>query len=99
MELKEIKQAIAVRTLRAGAQSIVVTIGKPQPFEGGGDFYCPYSIEFQGKTRIGYAGGVDAVQALQLAMKKIGVDLAHLKTPPDSPITWLDEVGQTGFPQ
>lgn len=99
MELKEIRQPIAVRSLKAGAEPVVVTIGKPEPFEDGGDFYCPYSIEFLGKKKVSYAGGMDAVQALQLTMKKIGVDLAHLKTPADSPVTWLDELGETGFPQ
>ena len=99
MELNEIKHVIAVRKLKAGDEPIVVTIGRPEPFEGGDDFYCPYSIEFLGKKKVSYAGGMDAVQALQLTMKKIGVDLSHLKTPPDKPATWLDEPGQTGFPQ
>jgi hypothetical protein len=39
------------------------------------------------------------VQALQLTMKKIGTDLAHLAKTQGVPIAWLpDTPGDTGFP-
>ena len=98
MKITEITDPIATRTLTAGSDDVVVTIGKPEPFEDGDDYYCPYAIDCLGKKKLSYAGGVDAVQALQLAMKKIGVDLAYLKTPSNEPVTWMsDSPGDTGF--
>jgi hypothetical protein len=100
MELKDISEPIAVRRLTAGNDEVIVTIGKPALFEDGNDYYCPYAVDFMGKRKVKYAGGADAVQALQLAMEKIGVDLAHLKTPSSSPVTWMEDTpGDTGFPQ
>lgn len=100
MQIKDISEPIATRRLTAGKDVVTVTIGKPALFEDGGDFYCPYAIDFLGKRKISYAGGIDAVQALQLTLKKIGVDLTHLTTPSNEPVTWLEDTpGETGFPQ
>lgn len=99
MVVNEIGEVIADRRLSIGKEELVVTIGKPQLFEDGADYYCPYAIEGAGKKEVGYAGGVDAVQALQLALKRIGVDLAQLAAKRGMPITWFpDTPGDTGFP-
>ena len=98
MDILEIGESIAERTLVMGAEEVVVTIGKPQPFDDGEDCFCPYSIEYAGQKKVSYAGGIDAVQALQLSMKKIGNDLAHLAKTQGVPIAWLpDAPGDTGF--
>lgn len=99
MDIREIGEPIADRKLMMGADEVVVTIGKPQAFNDDEDYYCPYSIEHGGRRKMSYAGGMDAVQALQLAMKKIGVDLAALAKAQGVSIDWLpDTPGDTGFP-
>ncbi|ANO52664.1 DUF6968 family protein [Woeseia oceani] len=99
MKITEISKPIATRKLSVGSEAVVVTIGKPELFEDGNDYYCPYAIDFLGKKKMSYAGGADAVQAIQLAMQKIGVDLAYLKTPSNERVTWMsDSPGETGFP-
>lgn len=99
MDIGDIGEPIADRKLVMGADEVVVTIGKPQLFDDGQDYYCPYSIEHAGQRKVSYAGGMDAVQALQLAMKKIGVDLGYLAKTRGVPIAWLpDTPGDTGFP-
>ena len=97
MNIQQIDAPIAERKLTMGNDTVIVVIGKPQPFEDG-EYYCPYSIDISGKIKFSYAGGVDAVQALQLTMKKIGVDLDYFSTLEDKPITWLSDTGSTGFP-
>ncbi|MBS2033326.1 MAG: hypothetical protein JST54_35965 [Deltaproteobacteria bacterium] len=97
MDLKTIGPVFAERTfdLVGKRQKLVVKIGKPKRFRGGGGFYCPFQFRGGGVNRIRYAGGVDAVQALQLAMERIGVDLRHFAPP----LTWdagMD--GDLGFP-
>ena len=99
MEIHDIGQAIAVRKLEMGTEDVIVVIGRPQPFDDEQDFYCPYSIEWGGQKKLSYAAGMDAVQALQLAMKKIGSDLAHLSKSRGTSIAWLsDTPNDTGFP-
>ena len=98
METYELGEPIAERTLVMGADEVIVTIGKPRLFNDGADYFCPYLIAHLDQKKMSYAGGVDAVQALQLAMKKIGVELAHLAKTQNVPITWLpDTPGDTGF--
>lgn len=99
MDIREIGEPIAARKLVMGTDEVVVTIGKPQPFDDNEDYFCPYSIEYAGQKKVSYAGGMDAVQALQLTMKKIGTDLTYLAKTQGVPIAWLpDTPGDTGFP-
>jgi hypothetical protein len=98
MNIYEVSESIAERKLVMGAVEVIVTIGKPQPFDDDEDYFCPYSIEYAEQKKVSYAGGMDAVQALQLTMKKIGADLANLAKTQGVPITWLpDAPGDTGF--
>lgn len=70
VKIESIGEPIAQRTLTADKAPILVTIGKPLLYEGGPDYYCPYSIECFGEKKLSYGAGADAIQALQLAMKK-----------------------------
>ncbi len=93
-------EPIASRELLAGRDRVFVTMGMPKPFDPDGmeGFYCPYSIEFRGQKKVRYAGGADAVQALQLAMNMIGADLGLLARQQNIRIFWDDERLGTGFP-
>jgi hypothetical protein len=94
---KEISQPIASRTLSFGSQELTVVLGLPQPIEGH-DFQCSYVILVGEDVRGGHAIGVDGVQALQLAMRKIGSDLIHMSRVSGVPVSWMDgEPGVTGF--
>jgi hypothetical protein len=98
MRVRELGDPIATRTLTMGLEKIVVMIGQPRPSEDGEDYYCSYTIEGAGQSKKGYAIGVDAVQALQLALRKIDADLIHLAEHFGVPITWLEDApGITGF--
>ena len=67
---------IAERTLDLTPDAkVVVRIGKPRKFRGGGDYFCPFEIRWPDRSRIARAGGVDAVQALDLALKMVATDL------------------------
>lgn len=99
MKFNDITEPIAQRVLMAGSDPVLVTIGKPVPTEDMEDYYCPFSIEFLGKKKISYAVGIDSVQALQLALQKIGVELDYLSMKRRVTISWLsDTPGETGFP-
>jgi hypothetical protein len=72
----ELGKVIAQRVFdRSDGGVVVVSIGAPQPFEDGRDFYCPYQIEGLSAPRESRAGGVDGIQALTLALQKVATDL------------------------
>ena len=73
----EITQSIAQRTLSYGSEELTVILGMPQPIADG-DFLCAYQISFGAETKKGHAIGVDGVQAIQLAMRKIASDLLFI---------------------
>jgi len=61
---------------------------------------CPYQILGTGDEKVRYAGGVDAVQALQLAMEKIGAELYFkLDRQLGGKLRWeAGQQGDLGFP-
>jgi hypothetical protein len=76
LKLTNLGQIIATRELDLiDGGKVIVTIGMPQTFPEGSSFYCPYQIEGLDSRGIRYSGGIDAVQALQLAMNCIATDL------------------------
>ena len=96
MKLTTIGTVIAERKLRLFPHgSVVVRIGKPRKFRGDNNYFCPYEILWPDRRRISYCGGVDAVQALRLAMNIIATDL--YTSPIAAKLTWLGQ-GDLGFP-
>ncbi len=74
----------------------MVTINRPEQDEG--DCRCRYLLESGQKKKLGYALGVDGVQALQLAMARINADLLAMSEELGVPITWLDNApGDNSF--
>jgi hypothetical protein len=101
MEQGKIGEAIAVRVLSLGeGRTVTVSIGKPAPFPGGKGYYCPIQIEGMGAGHTSHAGGEDAVQAIQLAMKKIGAFLYTSDEAKSGQLRWRSAPapGDLGFP-
>ncbi|MFL6621613.1 MAG: DUF6968 family protein [Sulfurifustis sp.] len=63
-------------------------MGKPEPFDDGINHYCPYQVIGIGRDDVRYAGGVDGVQALQLALKMIGADLYTSQEAQAGKLSW-----------
>ena len=66
---------------------IVVRIGKPEPFEGTTNLYCPIEITGSG-LMTKYAVGVDAIQAISLAFRMVQVDLEVLEKDLGCKLRW-----------
>lgn len=94
--MSDMQVPIARRTLAAGSTVVVAKIMRPQEDEG--DYRCRYVLEAGQDKKLGYAIGIDGVQALQLAMAKINADLLAMSEALGAPITWLDSApGDSGF--
>ncbi len=77
MKLESVGEVIATRELDiadSGAK-VIVGIGTPKNFPDSSDYYCPYEIRGLGNDKIRYAGGIDGVQALLLALQMVGAEL------------------------
>jgi len=72
-------------------EEVVVLIGKPWPFSDLKDYYCPHQITGGGEEGVRYAGEVDAVQALQLAMGTIGAVLRLMNEKMNHKLRWLSD--------
>lgn len=93
-------EVIATRTLTLdGTKQVQVLIGRPQRFQNGQSWYCPYRIPNVGLDRILYAAGVDEVQALILALSMIGAKLYTSDEYIAGRLSWVaGQEGDLGFP-
>ena len=103
MELNDVGEVIARRTFSletpTSGEKVIVEIGKPVLFPDSTDYFTPYRIEWPGNNQVRYAGGIDAIQSLQLAMDMIAARLVGLRDSLDCAIFWEgDENGDLGFP-
>ena len=105
MKLDNVGEVIAERKLSVVGNSsftAVVRMGKPQPLPDavGDNYFCPIQIVGIGSERVTYAAGVDAFQAIQLAMKSISLELFKIKRDFGLECRWEgDDHGGLGFPQ
>lgn len=100
MKLDKIETIVATRNLMlAGSRRIIIFLGKPEKFPDSDDYYCPYQIIGLGAEKVRYAGGIDAVQALQLALNMIGADLYTSAESKNGELSWEGgKKGELGFP-
>jgi len=102
LKLENVGEVVATRTLvlaRDGDAAVAVTVllGKPQA--EGGDYYCPYQIKGAGDEKVRCAYGVDAFQALQLALSILGVELEVLNKELGGRLRWeCGDKNDFGFP-
>jgi uncharacterized protein DUF6968 len=89
-------EVIAVRRLSwegEPTRDVLVSIGRPIENPGGqGEFYCPIRTTGLGKDEIVTAiFGIDACQAIELALRFIGWRLADINVKNGGRLRWLDE--------
>ena len=88
---------IAERCLQqrgAPRRTVVVSLGKPRKMKRSEDWECPFRISGAGMSRVEYGCGIDAFQALTMALEGIRYFLDRSSTP----LVWagvLDD--HTGF--
>lgn len=111
MKLESVADVMAVRTYRLfddsnrieSSRGVVLRLGKPQrspestEFE---EYYCPFQLIGVGDERVRYAAGVDAFQAIELALGLIGGLMGRMGEEHKGRLRWdYDDQGGFGFPQ
>jgi len=91
MDEYELGHVIAEREYSyADGGTLVIRIGAPQPFPEHTSYFCAYEWIDSGKVRTSRAGGVDAIQALQIVLNMIAVDLYVFNESKNNTIRWED---------
>jgi hypothetical protein len=74
-------------------------MGKPEQFPGHTDYYCPYQVKGGGRENVMAVGGIDAFQAMQLALSTIGAELEAIRKDSGGHLLWdAGDKGDLGFP-
>lgn len=90
--------ATRILKLRDATTDIEIPIRIFAPEEDQGDWKCRYEIEWPEGTRASAAWGFDAVQALYLALQKIGTDLYVSGYHKSGNLMWDKPGNGYGFP-
>jgi hypothetical protein len=104
MKLESVGEIIASRKLQLLLEGkdpveVIVLMGKPERFPDHTDYYCPYQIKGFGRDKVMAIGGVDAFQAIQLALSTIGVELEVMSKDCSGRFLWdAGSQGDLGFP-
>jgi hypothetical protein len=105
MKLGSVGEVIANRKftlIQEGREpaEVEVLMGKPERFPDHNDYYCPYQITGMGRDKVVAIGGVDAFQAIQLALSTIAVELEVMEKESGGKLSWdASENGDLGFPE
>ena len=92
MDLRDVGEVIGSRKFEIastdGNGEVILQLGKPQPFPDSSGFFCPIQIVGAGDEKVRYAGGVDEIQSLQLALRMAGVLLETLAPETRATLRW-----------
>jgi hypothetical protein len=101
MRLESVGKILARRVLDLEVgdehRQVEVLIGTPSGIPGSSDCFCRYQIVGLGDATVRYAEGVDAAQAIYLAMEAVGTTLAATPEASTGRLTWYGERA-LGFP-
>ena len=93
----DISNSVGVRDLTlSNGNTVTVSIGLPS-FVSEGEFVCPYRIAGLQAEEVGRAIGSDALQALQLALIRVGAILYTSEAWKDGVLSWNGDK-DLGFP-
>jgi hypothetical protein len=101
MHLESVGPVLAERILDLesvdGRRTVQILIGQPRNIPNSAEFYCPYQIVGVLTNTVRYTEGVDAAQAIYLAMEAVGTLLAATPEARSGRLTWYGERA-LGFP-
>ena len=91
---------IAYRRLTTSSASgdIEVPIRLFEPEEKGRAWICRYEIEWPDQKHSGFAAGIDSIQALLLALQRIGVEMYTSAYHEAGSLKWPKSAKGYGFP-
>jgi len=97
-EVKELGQVIAQRKLSfvkddGSSELVTLKVGLPSPCDEPEAYICPYELSSDSHTKLFGMVGVDTIQALELSVKTLKVELDHWEKKFKGKFYFLDEIG------
>src|SRR5258708_1029972 len=91
---------IATRRLKLNAdgRDIDVDVRLFKPVDEGQGWICNYEIEWPTGTKKSSGAGTDAIQAIQLALQKIGIEIYTSPYHESRKLSWFSPGRGYGFP-
>ena len=97
-EVKEIGEVIAIREMEfhfndGRIEKAFLKIGKPYEYGEGYDWCCPYELSTENRKKVFGMFGIDSIQALDLTIKTLRVEVEHWEKVQKGRFFFLDEEG------
>ena len=84
--------------MRTGTIDAQVAIRLFRPEENDGSWSCRYEIDWPNGKKASFAGGVDAIQSLFIALQKIGIEIYTSDHHKSGNLSWFGPGEGYGFP-
>ncbi len=96
--IKKIDEVIALREMKfhyedGRVEKASLKIGKPYPYNEENDFVCLYELSTESKSKLSEMVGIDSLQALDLTMKSLSVEVEYWERSQKGKFFYLDEEG------
>ena len=96
--IEDIGEAIAVREMEfvydtGLRENVVLRVGMPRECEDPEAWVCPYEIRSESHQKIFGMVGIDSLQALELTMKTLKVEIEYWERSRKGKFFFLDEEG------
>lgn len=97
-EIKELGAVIASREMEfvfadGRREKAFLKVGAPFEYGEGYDWCCPYELGTESGKKLFGMFGIDALQALELTMKTLGVEIKHWEKAKKGKFYFLNEEG------
>jgi hypothetical protein len=79
-----------------GDTEVSIRLFKPE--ESDGHWVCRYEIDWPSQKQSSFAAGIDSIQALLLALQKIGVEIYTNAYHESGSLKWFEPTQGYGFP-
>lgn len=97
-EIKELGKVIALREMEfryedGRVEAFSLKVGAPFEYGDGYDWCCPYEYGTESNRKLFGMFGIDSLQALQLTMKTLKVEIEYWEKTKNGKLFFLDEEG------
>jgi hypothetical protein len=97
-KIKEIDAVVASRQMElrfedGRTEMFLVRVGMPYEYGDGLDWCCPYELGTESNRKLRGMFGIDSMQALELTMKTLKVEIEYWEKSGNGKFFFLDEEG------
>lgn len=98
IDIKDIGDVIAVREMEfhtndGKIEKAFLKVGRPFEYGEGLDWCCPYELSTESRKKVFGMFGIDSLQAIDLALKTLRVEVEHWEKTQNGKFYFLGEEG------